>query len=94
MRVLHISIDTAMGGIETFLLNVYRLIDKEKVQFDFIEYGEVERDFDYKYKELGAKIYKLPDRKKHPLKAKKELSKILKENDYQVVHLILVEIIK
>ena len=46
MRVLHISIDTAMGGIETFLLNVYRLIDKEKVQFDFIEYGEVERDFD------------------------------------------------
>lgn len=63
MRVLHISIDTAMGGIETFLLNVYRLIDKEKVQFDFIEYGEVERDFDYKYKELGAKIYKLPDRK-------------------------------
>lgn len=87
MRVLHISIDTAMGGIETFLLNVYRLIDKEKVQFDFIEYGEEEREFDYKYKELGAKIYKLPDRKKHPLKAKKELSKILEENDYQVVHL-------
>ena len=87
IRVLQVVTHMNRGGLETMLMNYYRHMDHEKVQFDFIEYGEVERDFDYKYKELGAKIYKLPDRKKHPLKAKKELSKILKENDYQVVHL-------
>lgn len=87
MRILHISLDTAMGGIESFLLNVYRNIDKEKLQFDFIEYGEEERDFDYKYKELGARIYRLPDRRKHPIRSRRELERLLKKNNYKVVHI-------
>lgn len=87
MRVLHISLDTVMGGIESFLLNVYKLMDRKKVQFDFIEYGEEERGFDYKFKELGSKIYKIPDRKKHPILARKELELILKKEKYSVVHL-------
>lgn len=87
MRVLHISLDTAMGGIESFLLNVYSLIDRDKVQFDFIEYGNVKRDFDFKYTNLGARIYKLPDRRKHPLMASEKLKEILREANYQVVHI-------
>lgn len=87
MRVLHISLDTAMGGIESFLLNVYKLIDREKVQFDFVEYGEKERDFDYRFIKLGARIYRLPDRKKHPLLASEKLKEILKEENYKVVHI-------
>lgn len=87
MRVLHISLDTAMGGIESFLLNVYSLIDRDKVQFDFIEYGDVKRDFDFKYTSLGARIYKLPDRRKHPLMASEKLKEILIKESYQVVHI-------
>ena len=87
MRVLHISLDTAMGGIESFLLNVYNLIDRDKVQFDFVEYGEPERDFNFRYTNLGARIYKLPDRRKHPLLSSKKLKEILKEEKYQVVHI-------
>lgn len=87
MRVLHISLDTAMGGIESFLLNVYNLIDRDKVQFDFIEYGETERDFDFRYTNLGARIYKLPDRRRHPLLSSEKLKEILKEEKYQVVHI-------
>ena len=87
MRILHISLDTAMGGIESFLLNVYKLIDKEKIQFDFIEYGEVERNFNNRYTDLGAKIYILPDRKKNPLLASKKLKEIVKKYNYQVVHI-------
>lgn len=87
MRVLHIALDTTMGGIEAFLLNVYRLIDREKVQFDFIEYGEYERDFNDKFTQLGANIYKLPDREKNPILAQKKLEEILKEGNYHVVHI-------
>jgi len=43
MRVLHIAIDTAMGGIESFLLNIYTRIDRNKINFDFIEYGDIKR---------------------------------------------------
>lgn len=76
-----------MGGIESFLLNVYNLIDREKIQFDFIEYGESERDFNSCFIRLGAKIYNLPNRKRHPILARRKLKKIIKENRYQVVHI-------
>ena len=32
MRVLQIQLDTALGGIESFLLNIYKRIDKYKIQ--------------------------------------------------------------
>lgn len=36
VRVLHIGLSSEFGGIESFLLNVYKNIDKKKIQFDFI----------------------------------------------------------
>ena len=60
MRVLHISIDTAMGGIETFLLNVYRLIDKEKVQFDFLCNKTKPGAYDEEIKQMGGHIFHTP----------------------------------
>ena len=77
MRVLQIQLDTALGGIESFLLNIYKRIDKYKIQFDFIEYGEEERSFDKQFENLGARIFKLPDRIKKPIKAKKSLKRII-----------------
>nr|WP_296461084.1 glycosyltransferase family 1 protein [uncultured Acetatifactor sp.] len=87
MRVLHIQLDMVMGGIEAFLLNVYKRIDRNKIQFDFIEYGYEERKFDYQYVELGANIFRLPDRRKNPFKARNELKQIIKRNGYKVVHI-------
>ena len=63
------------------------MIDRDKVQFDFVEYGEPERDFNFRYTNLGARIYKLPDRRKHPLLSSEKLKEILKEEKYQVVHI-------
>jgi Glycosyltransferase len=87
MRVLHIAIDTAMGGIESFLLNIYSRIDRNKIQFDFIEYGDIKREFDYQYSDLGAKIYKISDRKKHPFLSAKQLKSVIKNGGYSVVHI-------
>ena len=87
MRVLHIELDSAMGGIESFLLNVYKNIDRDKIKFDFIEYGMENRDFDYFYTDMGAKIFKLSDRRKNPIKAILELKEIIKREDYKIVHI-------
>lgn len=87
MRVLHIQLDLAMGGIESFLFNVYSSIDRNIIQFDFIEYGFEEREFDNKFIELGAKIYKLPNRKQNPIQSMLELDKLLKREKYSIVHI-------
>ena len=39
IRILHIVHTMDCGGIETMLMNIYRKIDKEKIQFDFLVNG-------------------------------------------------------
>ena len=36
IRVLHFELDENLGGIETFLLNLYKQIDRDNVQFEFV----------------------------------------------------------
>ena len=36
IRILIIGMHDKIGGVETFLMNYYRNIDRNKVQFDFI----------------------------------------------------------
>ena len=46
IRILHIVPNMQMGGLETFIMNLYRNIDREKVQFDFLVHYETEKYFD------------------------------------------------
>ena len=36
VRVLHIFHNMGNGGIENFVMNYYRAIDRDKIQFDFL----------------------------------------------------------
>ena len=36
-KILQIGMTSNYGGIESFLINVYRNINKEKFQFDFLD---------------------------------------------------------
>ena len=58
IRVLQIIRGMNVGGAETFIMNIYRNIDRSKVQFDFL----VSRDgvFDDEIRKLGGIIYKIP----------------------------------
>lgn len=75
-----------MGGIENFLMNLYRNLDKEKYQFDFILQSKDESLFENEIKALGGNIYKVPRIEKHPLKHLIELKKILQKNKYIAFH--------
>ena len=55
IRVLQIIRHMNVGGAETFIMNVYRNIDKEKVQFDFLVNGK--GYFDEEIEKLGGKIF-------------------------------------
>lgn len=76
----------SMGGVENFLMNMYRNIDREKYQFDFILQVDEEGYFEKEIESLGGKIYRIPRFEKHPIKHIKELKKILKNGNYQAIH--------
>lgn len=85
IRVLHSELNGELGGIESFLYNVYRFIDKEKVEFDFLTISDTPAYGD-KFKKMGSTVYKVP---KHInfLGYYFAIDKILREGNYDIVHI-------
>ncbi|MFP3123360.1 glycosyltransferase family 1 protein [Ectobacillus funiculus] len=58
LRILHVVVNMNRGGAETLIMNLYRNIDRSKVQFDFLTCKE--GVFDAEIEELGGKIHRIP----------------------------------
>ena len=56
IRILQITGGMNMGGIENFLMNIYRNIDREKVQFDFLIHQEEKQIFEEEIISLEEKF--------------------------------------
>jgi glycosyltransferase involved in cell wall biosynthesis len=59
VRVLHVVTVMNFAGIETLLMNFYRKIDREKVQFDFLVHTPKKGDYDDEIYSLGGRIYSI-----------------------------------
>ena len=60
IRVLQIVGRMDRGGIETMIMNLYRNIDREKVQFDFLAHYGREAVYNDEIRALGGRIYEMP----------------------------------
>lgn len=60
IRILHMIGSLNIGGSQTMIMNIYRNIDKDKIQFDFIVDHENELYFADEIKKMGGKIYFMP----------------------------------
>ena len=89
IRILHIVQRMEAGGTQAFLMNLYRNIDRSKIQFDFLVEYEEKEFYDNEIISLGGKIYYTNFRKTlNVIKFKKTLSNILKEHpEYKIVHI-------
>ncbi len=73
------------GGVEAVVMNYYRHLDHNKIQFDFIcdddstniPYDEIEK--------LGGKVILIPPYQK-VFKYQKELRRVLRDGKYKIVH--------
>ena len=59
IRVLQISYDMSLGGAETLIMNIYRHIDRSKIQFDFLLHSPEESAYEKEIRQLGGKIYRI-----------------------------------
>lgn len=58
IRVLHVVVNMNRGGAETLIMNLYRNIDRAKIQFDFLTCKE--GIFDKEIIRRGGKVYRIP----------------------------------
>ncbi|MEK3885895.1 glycosyltransferase family 1 protein [Bacillus sp. FSL K6-3431] len=86
-RVLHIVSSMGRGGAETLIMNIYRNIDRRKVQFDFITHNYDIEDYDDEIKEMGGKIYNIPSLGTiGPFQYMKKLMAIMSDSTYVAIH--------
>lgn len=58
-RVLHVVGGMGKGGTETMLINVYKKIDRDRIQFDFLYTTNEETYYDKEIKKLGGNIFRI-----------------------------------
>ena len=59
-RVLEIIGKRPVGGVGTVMLNYQRHMNMERVQMDYLIFGEQEETFDKEVKKLGSRVYTYP----------------------------------
>ena len=83
--ILHIEITGGIGGIEIFLLNIYKNIDRAKIQFDFVtssDFVPLKENFIA----LGGTLYKIAS-PVNIIRYWRDLRKLIETNQYEIVHI-------
>ena len=88
IRILHVVPNMQSGGLETLIMNIYRNIDRDKIQFDFLVHYKEKKFYDDEILKLGGKIYRFSLRDDNNIfKYMKELDDFFKKHqEYKIVH--------
>lgn len=63
IRILHVFGKLNMGGAESRIMDLYRSIDKSKIQFDFVVHGDERGFFEDEIESLGGRVFRVPQYK-------------------------------
>ena len=87
-RILHVVSAMNRGGAETMIMNLYRKIDRNKLQFDFIVHSNIKGHYDDEIISLGGKIIRCNSLGTiGPIKYVRALSKAISENGpFHAIH--------
>lgn len=85
IRIAQIMGEMNSGGVESSIMNYYRNIDRNMIQFDFIVNEGSKIPQKNEIEELGGRIIIVPPYK-FLIKYLRTLKKVFKENDYKIVH--------
>ena len=86
IRVLHVGLDTHLGGIETYLMKVSSHIDLNKFQFDFLAHDNERPCFYDELTNLGCNFYYVTSRRNSFIQNKKDLDNLFKNEHFDIVH--------
>jgi len=88
IRILHVVGSMNMGGIETYIMNMYRTVNKSEIQFDFLVHTKEESFYDSEILAHGGYIYHISPRRNGIIKYIKELKVFFREkgSKYSNIH--------
>lgn len=73
------------GGAETFLMKIYRALDRTRFQMDFCINVAEKCDYEDEICSLGGRIFRIPSKTENAMAFKAQLTQIIRNNGYEVV---------
>lgn len=86
VRILQVVTSLNPGGIENYLMNLYRHIDREVVQFDFLVHRSEPGLYEKEVEDLGGRIYRVPRANPFNPNYFASLNSFFSDHSYTVVH--------
>lgn len=87
VKVLFIYGDTLRrGGIEYYMMNYFRHIDRNKIQIDFALQSQGQGVFDKEILNSGSNIFYLSKVGQHPFEFRNQLKKVFMSGEYNIIH--------
>lgn len=88
IRILHVVSTMDYGGVETLLMTIYRRIDREQIQFDFLCHNRIEAKYTDEILSLGGRMYMVQGpRHGGIINYMKELKSFFRSHpEYKIVH--------
>ena len=88
MKILVINtVPFGVNGISKIIIELYRAMDKTGKQIDFVANDRIEETYADIIEEGGGRIFMFRDRNKKPFAYIKKLSALIREEDYDIVHI-------
>lgn len=91
-KILIIGMSDIIGGVETYIYNLIRLINKDKYHFDFLVIGQgihsvFENEINALLNDGKNHFFYCPNLKKHYIKAHRWLKDFYRQNKYDIIYL-------
>lgn len=87
IRVLQAPGALNIGGAETMIVNIYRHIDRSKIDFEFLVNGPETGYYEKEITALGGRIHHLPQRSKNIIWYHICLLRLLRQRQYDIIHI-------
>lgn len=88
-RILHVVNIMDRGGVETLLMNIYRQIDRDRIQFDFLTHPyrrDAVQEYENEIRDMGGVVYKAPRFVRDPIQYRRYVCRVFDSRRYQIVH--------
>ena len=88
-KVLHYGLSGSMGGIETYLLRIASLINKDNYEFHFLVAKGENSCFNSELRSIGCFFHEITPRKKSFFENRRDLDKLFSSEKFDIFHMHL-----
>ena len=85
-RILIAGLTSEMGGMESYIMNLYRHVDRDRLQFDFVNHLNEKIVFEDEINKLGGRIFNVPMIRNGFLEHYTAMDSLFKNTKYEALY--------